>query len=75
MKKQIKLSQKVEFLSTIETKFIGVAQKEVKVGNYSAIVPEISTLDKACFITGFSTYVMDEEDPLGYGLFKPIEPF
>lgn len=74
IRKQLKLGEKVEFLSSIGTKFIGVAKEETQVGNYKAIVPEISTVDKACFITGFSTYVVDELDPLEEG-YKPVEPF
>lgn len=72
-RKQIKLGENVEFLSSIDTKFIGVAKEEISVGEYKAIVPEISTVDKGCFITGFSTYVVDLNDPLKEG-FEPVEP-
>lgn len=73
-KKQIAIGQGIEFMSVIGTKFVGSVKKEVKVGKYKAIIPEISTTDKGCFITGFSTYVVEEQDPVGFG-FKPLEPF
>ena len=74
LRKKIKLKQEVEFLSSIDTRFRGRAIEEVNVGSYCAILPEISTVDKGCFITGFSTYVVDAQDELGHG-FQPIEPF
>lgn len=74
IKKNVRINERVEFLSTIDTRFIAEAKEEVSVGNLKGIVPEISTTDKACFITGFSTYVVDTQDPLEHG-FKPIEPF
>lgn len=73
IRKHIGLGEKVEFLSSIDTEFIGVAKEETSVGKYNAIIPEISTVDKGCFITGFSTYVIDKLDPLKEG-FKPLEP-
>lgn len=72
--KAVKLGGRVEFVSPTETVFAGAVIDEAKIGSYNAIVPEISSMDKACFITGFSTYVMDIEDKLEYG-FEPIEPF
>lgn len=74
LRKDIELHQEVEFLSSIDTRFIGKVLREVKVAGYDAIVPEISTVDKGCFITGFSTYVTDVLDKLEHG-FKPLEPF
>jgi Proline racemase len=72
--KSVGLGGMVEFVSTTETVFACTAVKEVNIDHYKAIVPEISSIDKACFITGFSTYVLDSEDKLEYG-FEPIEPF
>lgn len=74
LEKRIKLNQRVEFLSSIDTIFRGVATREVEVGGYQAILPEISTVDKGCYITGYSTYLVDKEDKLGAG-FQPLEPF
>lgn len=70
----LSINEDVEFLSSIDTRFKARITGETKVGGFDAIVPEISTVDRACFITGFSTYVVDEGDTLETG-FKPLEPF
>ncbi len=72
--KSIELNQEVTFLSSISTRFKAKILSELEVGNRNAMVPEISSVDKACFITGFSTYVIDADDPIGSG-YKPLEPF
>lgn len=71
--KDIKLGEEVRFLSAIGTEFGCVAEREMKVGSYKAILPVISTVDRGCYITAYSNYVVDGEDPLEYG-FRPIEP-
>ncbi len=73
LKKQLGIGERIEFLSSIDTRFIAEAKKEVEVGGKKAIIPEISTVDKGCYITAFSSYLVDEDDPLLYG-FKPLEP-
>lgn len=73
IKKEVELEEEVKFYSAIDSKFVCVAHEEVNVGPHKAIVPEVSTVDKGCFITAYSNYVVDEQDPLGEG-FKPIEP-
>ncbi len=74
VEKRLKLGQDVEFFSAIETKFIGRVIREVEIGKINAIVPQISSIDKACYITGYSTYVIDPLDKLREG-FIPLEPF
>lgn len=71
--KSIGINEKVTFMSSIGTKFSARILGEVEVGGSQALIPEISSIDKACFITGYSTYIADAEDPMGLG-FKPIEP-
>ncbi len=70
---EVGLNEETRFLSAIGTEFGCMASREVYVGNQRAIVPVVSTVDKGCFITAFSTYVVDQNDPLEFG-FKPIEP-
>ncbi len=72
-KKEVALGEEAKFISAIGTEFGCAAGKEVEVGPHMAIVPVITTLDKGCFITAFSNYVVDQNDPLDFG-FKPIEP-
>lgn len=50
--------------SIIGTVFKGRVLSETKVGDYDAIIPEVS--GKA-YICGFANWVIDEEDPLTYG--------
>ncbi|NLW21693.1 MAG: proline racemase [Tissierellia bacterium] len=50
--------------SVINTKFIGRVLGETKVGPYPAIIPEITG---SAYITGYSKFVIDEEDPVKYG--------
>lgn len=50
--------------SVICTKFKGVPLRKSKVGDYDAIVPQISA---SAYITGFNHLVFDDEDPVKYG--------
>lgn len=70
----IGLNQEIKFLSSIGTVFRARILSEMDVGGTKALLPQISSVDKACFITGFTTYVIDSDDPMGEG-FKPVEPF
>ncbi len=71
IEKSVGLNEVVTFMSSIGTKFLTKIISELEVGDRRAILPEISSVDKACFITGFSTYVIDAEDPMGAG-FEPL---
>ncbi|RSN67232.1 proline racemase [Candidatus Korarchaeum cryptofilum] len=50
--------------SIIGTRFKGRAVAETKVGDFRAIIPEVTG---RAFITGFHNFVIDEEDPLKEG--------
>ncbi len=63
-KGELGLNQDFYYESIIGTIFRGKLIKEVKVGDFAAVIPEIT--GKA-FITGFSQYIIDSEDPLKYG--------
>lgn len=74
VQKRIGVGEEVEFVSATGSVFKCKILEETRVADHPAIVPEISTTDRACFITGYANYVVDEEDPLLEG-FKPLEPF
>ncbi|EGO63414.1 proline racemase family protein, partial [Acetonema longum] len=63
-KGELALKQKFVYESVINTKFIGKALRETKVGDYPAIIPEITG---SAYITGHSQFMIDEEDPVKYG--------
>ncbi|MPN52654.1 Proline racemase [bioreactor metagenome] len=44
--------------------FKGRVLEETKVGEFDAIIPEITG---GAYITGFNHFVIDPEDPLKYG--------
>jgi trans-L-3-hydroxyproline dehydratase len=50
--------------SIIGTVFKGRVLSETKVGDYDAVIPEVS--GKA-YICGFANWIIDEEDPLAFG--------
>ena len=50
--------------SIIGTKFKGRVLEETKVGEFDAIIPEITG---SAYITGFNKLVIDDEDPVKYG--------
>ncbi len=62
----------VEFISAIDSMFVGRIQRITKVQNYDAIVPEIKTVDKGYQLTGYATWIVDPEDSLGEG-FPPLQ--
>ena len=64
--KEKKISIGQEFISEsfIGSTFKGVITGTQKVGNYNAIVPEITG---SSYLTGISTYLIDPSDPLKYG--------
>lgn len=72
-RKEIGLNEEARFLSAIGTEFGCMASRETDVGPHRAIIPVVSTVDRGCFITAFSNYVLDNGDPLDFG-FSPIEP-
>ncbi len=52
--------------SIIGTTFTGKVLEETKVGEFAAVIPEISG---RAFITGFNQWVVDPEDPVAEGFF------
>lgn len=63
-KGKLGLNEEFVYESVIKTKFIGKAIKETKVGEFDAIIPEITG---AAYITGYSQWMIDPEDPVKHG--------
>ncbi|MBA1334909.1 MAG: Proline racemase [Firmicutes bacterium] len=63
-KGELKLGEDFVYRSIIDTAFTGRLIGVTRVGEFDAVIPEIT--GKA-FITGFNNYVLDERDPLKYG--------
>lgn len=63
-KGKLDIGEEFVYESVINTKFIGKVIKETKVGNYPAIIPEITG---SAYITGYSQFIIDSEDPVKHG--------
>ncbi len=63
-KGQLKIYEPFIYESIINTKFRGRVLEEAKVGEFDAIIPEITG---SAYITGFNHIVVDESDPVKYG--------
>ena len=63
-KGKLKLNEPFVYESVINTTFTGRAIRETTVGPYKAIIPEITG---SAYITGYSQFMIDEEDPVKYG--------
>jgi proline racemase len=63
-KGQLGLNQDFVHEGVIGTQFTGRLVAEGRVGSYSAVTPTISGRG---WITGFSTYVLDPDDPFPEG--------
>lgn len=63
-KGELKINEPFVYESIINTKFKGRILEETTVGEFKAIIPEITG---AAFITGFNHFIIDEEDPIRYG--------
>lgn len=63
-KGELAIGEKFVYESIIGTRFDGVALRRTKVGDYDAIVPQITAY---AYITGFNHFVFDEDDPVKYG--------
>lgn len=61
---KIKIGDPFVYESFIGTKFTGVIKGTTKLGDFTAIIPEITG---SAFVTGLATYLVDERDPLKYG--------
>lgn len=63
-KGELPLNKEFVYESVINTKFIGKAISKTQVGHYNAIIPEITG---SAYITGFSQFLIDDDDPIKYG--------
>ncbi|WMM24979.1 proline racemase [Tissierella sp. MB52-C2] len=63
-KGELGLNEPFVYESIINTKFKGRVLEETTVGEFKAIIPEITG---SSFITGFNHFVIDEDDPVKYG--------
>jgi len=63
-KGELKVGDSIVNESIICTKFTGKILSEAKVGEFNAIIPEITG---SAYITGFSQYIVDPDDPVKYG--------
>jgi proline racemase/trans-L-3-hydroxyproline dehydratase len=63
-KGKLKPGQEFNAESTIGTVHYGKIAKEVKVGKYKAILPDVSA---TAFVTAFNQIVIDPNDPLKDG--------
>ncbi|EJO5347906.1 proline racemase [Clostridium botulinum] len=61
---KMKVGEEIVNESIICTKFKGKILEETKVGDYDGIIPEITG---SAYVTGFSQFLVDEEDPVKYG--------
>lgn len=60
----LKLNEEFVYESITGTMFKAKALEEVKVGEFTGVIPEITG---SAYITGFNNFVIDPEDPLKYG--------
>jgi len=67
----VKKGEVVEFLSAINTAFLGKVLDETETAGRKAIIPEITTALRACYVTGYSTAILEPDDPLKEG-FAPL---
>jgi proline racemase len=63
---KLKLGETMVNESIIGTSFTGKALEETKVGDFDAVIPEVSG---RAFITGFNQWVVEEDDPVAEGFF------
>ncbi len=63
-KGKIAINEELTFESIIDTVFKGKILKETRVGNFKAIIPEITG---SAFVTGLNQWVIDPDDPINEG--------
>ncbi|AKN33258.1 proline racemase [Clostridium carboxidivorans P7] len=63
-KGELKINEDFIYESILETKFRGRVLEETKVGDFDAIIPEITG---SAFITGHNQFFIDPEDPVKHG--------
>ncbi len=63
-KGKLAIGEDFVYESILGTMFRGKILEETKIGQYKAIIPEITG---SAYITGFNHFVIDESDPVKYG--------
>lgn len=63
-KGELKMNEEFIYESITGTMFKGRVVGETKVGDYNAVIPEITG---SAYITGFNQFIIDPDDPLKYG--------
>jgi proline racemase len=63
---RLKLGETMVNESIIGTTFTGKVLEDTKVGDYDAVIPEVSG---RAFITGFNQWVVEDDDPVAEGFF------
>lgn len=61
---EVDIGQAITNESFINSKFRGVIKEVMTIGDYEAVIPEITG---SAYLTGMATYLIDPEDPLKYG--------
>lgn len=61
---EIGIGEPFVYESFIGSQFKGIIKEETSVGDFKAVVPQITG---SAYVTGESTYVIDPDDPLKYG--------
>lgn len=61
---EIKVGEEFRYESFTGSVFRGVIKEETTIGDYNAVIPQITG---SAYITGLGTYVIDPTDPLKYG--------
>jgi proline racemase len=61
---KMKVGEEIVNESIICTKFRGKILSETKVGEYDAVIPEITG---SAYVTGYSQFLVDPDDPVKYG--------
>lgn len=63
-KGELEIGEKFYYESILGTIFEGEIVEETKIGEYDAIIPQITG---SAYITGFNNFIFNEEDPLNHG--------
>lgn len=63
-KGKLALGEKFIYESITGSIFTGIATEEITVGNYKAIIPQITG---SAYVTGMNRIILDKDDPLEYG--------
>ncbi|MCC3867979.1 proline racemase family protein [Terrisporobacter mayombei] len=63
-KGKIGIGEPFVYESFIGTTFKGIIKETAKVGEFPAVIPQITG---SAYLTGVSTYIIDNDDPLKYG--------